>query len=659
MQFPKCLFLAMTAGTALSATALAQQSDTVIPNDRAIPVQRGMIQGGSYAPAGGYSQRVDLDVYDVGIPSESGGGWASSGVNVYDDVVVGGPYTSNANPLILNGIAMGFIVPANATAADDHLYTRLSFYPDHTPTGPVNPYGGTPVVWNLDWGAGWSAAAGFISYYPASVTFNGSVTLTNTDVFNGGATDKTLGLKKELFLDAAFTRYANDWQIVRRTNIPAVGTSMNLVVGTSDFAAWFTAVTGVTNGDIAFGSFSGGTAANNRATYTALQGTGFAVAAPTPVEFDFGALADGTTNRTNITVANAGYKWFKVTLAQGAVDGLGKFFDLDGEGSGADFSIGVFDGTDNTSATWGQVVAFDADTGSGTNPMLSFGMGRRAAVGDGRQYDGRNFFNGAAGLNAGTYYIAVAPAGSTFSNGFVVTPGPTGGTAQLHLRTNVNGAPLAASVAPTMLAGDDLTPSPLVAPGQQFVAAAMNAYEPRWIHFTTCRDATDAAPVTIDYTGSDVAGFSMTMFNGAGNFQFQVTSAANGLPPSTVFNSSNPLPAGSYYMALSYQGVQTQPNNPTSDGRWHLRGTTGNNGFNFGGAVLVSNADCALACGTSDFNGDGDFGTDADIEAFFACLAGNCCATCYAGGSDFNADGDFGTDADIESFFRVLAGGPC
>jgi len=64
-------------------------------------------------------------------------------------------------------------------------------------------------------------------------------------------------------------------------------------------------------------------------------------------------------------------------------------------------------------------------------------------------------------------------------------------------------------------------------------------------------------------------------------------------------------------------------------------------------------------CGTSDFNGDGDFGTDQDIEAFFACLAGSCCATCFSGGSDFNGDGDFGTDQDIESFFRVLGGGAC
>jgi hypothetical protein len=65
----------------------------------------------------------------------------------------------------------------------------------------------------------------------------------------------------------------------------------------------------------------------------------------------------------------------------------------------------------------------------------------------------------------------------------------------------------------------------------------------------------------------------------------------------------------------------------------------------------------APACGTADFNGDGDIGTDADIESFFACLAGNCCLAC--GSSDFNADGDIGTDADIEAFFRVLAGGTC
>ena len=63
-------------------------------------------------------------------------------------------------------------------------------------------------------------------------------------------------------------------------------------------------------------------------------------------------------------------------------------------------------------------------------------------------------------------------------------------------------------------------------------------------------------------------------------------------------------------------------------------------------------------CGSADFsNGDGDPGTDADIQAFFACLAGNCCPTC--GSADFNDDGDVGTDQDIDAFFRVLSGGSC
>jgi hypothetical protein len=62
-------------------------------------------------------------------------------------------------------------------------------------------------------------------------------------------------------------------------------------------------------------------------------------------------------------------------------------------------------------------------------------------------------------------------------------------------------------------------------------------------------------------------------------------------------------------------------------------------------------------CGSADFNHDGDTATDLDIEDFFACIAGNCCATC--GSADFNGDGDSATDADIEAFFRVLAGGTC
>jgi uncharacterized membrane protein len=75
--------------------------------------------------------------------------------------------------------------------------------------------------------------------------------------------------------------------------------------------------------------------------------------------------------------------------------------------------------------------------------------------------------------------------------------------------------------------------------------------------------------------------------------------------------------------------------------------------------VLNATTPPGPVCATADFDGDGDSGTDADIEAFFACLAGSCCAGCWHLGADFNADGDSGTDADIEAFFRVLAGGAC
>jgi hypothetical protein len=65
------------------------------------------------------------------------------------------------------------------------------------------------------------------------------------------------------------------------------------------------------------------------------------------------------------------------------------------------------------------------------------------------------------------------------------------------------------------------------------------------------------------------------------------------------------------------------------------------------------------ACGSADFNCDGDYGTDADIEAFFECLGGNCPHFPCTNTADFNGDGDVGTDADIETFFRVLAGATC
>jgi probable HAF family extracellular repeat protein len=85
----------------------------------------------------------------------------------------------------------------------------------------------------------------------------------------------------------------------------------------------------------------------------------------------------------------------------------------------------------------------------------------------------------------------------------------------------------------------------------------------------------------------------------------------------------------------------------------------GNGGPYFDRRVWIAHLPQPPRCGSADFNCDGDPGTDADIEAFFACIAGNCPAPPCASNADFNGDGDSGTDADIEAFFRVLAGQPC
>jgi hypothetical protein len=646
------------------ASPLAKQNDRVIT--QAFPVDLSMIQGGGYARnQGGYGQRVDLEAYQVGIPSETGGDFRASGTNVYDDATFAGPYTSNATPLVLNGMSLGFNLPTVFPSPNgDHMYTRVTFYANHDgPTVPAgtNPYSGATVVSNLDWGAGWTTGAtpGSVRYYPSSVTFGATIaTLSNADVFAGGPTDRTAGVKIETYADAAFTIRPTDWALSRR------GLFTACKVGSTDPFGWLSNAAIVPTGEIPNSTDgttrSGGPDATNaRGTFMGFQGTGFTIAPPNPT--DLGTLADGTTNRTGITVADNTVAWFKIVVpALGGIDGNGTFVDIDTEGSTGDLAVAVYDGN-SAAATFGNVAAFDRDSGSGTQGQLSFGMGRRAAVADGRQYDGRNAYNGAAGLAAGTYYVAIAPNGSTFANGFSVTATGTGGTGQLHFSTNATAGALAASVAPVPIVGDDLIPNPLVAPGAQIVSTPMNAGDPRWLRFATCQAADAVNTVTLNWAGTSSAGFSATLFDNSGNFVFQEVFAGAGQPPNVVFDGvTNVLPAGTYYLAMTYAAVQTQPNSPTTNGRWHLRSTQQNNGFAGAGEIDVVNQSCAPAGGcTADFNCDGDIGTDADISAFFACLSGTCPAAPCANTADFNNDGDVGTDGDIASFFRVLSGGPC
>jgi hypothetical protein len=141
---------------------------------------------------------------------------------------------------------------------------------------------------------------------------------------------------------------------------------------------------------------------------------------------------------------------------------------------------------------------------------------------------------------------------------------------------------------------------------------------------------------------------------------YQVGYVNLGIPGSTSSASLWSGTASSWEnlsLALTGSWSNTVAQSVWSDGTTlYVAGSGFHNTANRNEALLWSRP-LPPSCGSADFNHDGDSGTDADIEAFFACVAGNCCSQCDS--ADFNGDGDVGTDADIEAFFRVLAGGSC
>jgi hypothetical protein len=375
------------------------------------------------------------------------------------------------------------------------------------------------------------------------------------------------------------------------------------------------------------------------------------------------------------TLANNGVAWYCVTLPTGALDGNLRYIDFDTNGSGADVAIGLF-----TSA--GIKIAVDDESGGSGQALLSAGIGRRTNTSGNvgaLDYQGWNFLYttfvaapygapfGFAGLPAGTYYVAVATAatGAVFGDGFFANGGGAGGSATLRIRTNVSNGALNPSDPPAAtrivgLSNED----PIVSPGGVSAEAALFSPNLQWFDVQLCHDADAGNPVSFQVSSSPATeppGKAIYVFDTAGNLK---GSATGGRPstPSVNFGGSDPfLGAGRYYIALAFNYTGTDVDvapTPSTNGRFHLRPRVNDGGYTMAATVMVPWSGCATFCCLSDYDGDGDVGTDFDIQAFFSCLGGNCCATCPPD-ADFNCDGDVGTDADIEAFFRVLAGGQC
>ncbi|MFZ4575957.1 MAG: hypothetical protein ACOYN0_16330 [Phycisphaerales bacterium] len=625
------LLLVLAAGACVAPAAFAQTSDDTANLPAARPITLNDIQGGDYARTT-YGERVDLVVYDPGIGADTGGGFAGpvNSRGAMDDVVFGGPGATG--DVVVNGIAWGVWIPA--VGFSDQLYMKVSFYDTYdttlqtvvTPVNDPTTGAGAPVVWNLNIGAGYAAGAGAGLFYADPVTFTGNVTLT--DAFIG--VDRLVGCKLELFTDAALTVPADGHAVMRRAN------NTGNVVGTTNVQGYYAGV--VANS--AINAVSGGTLSGGgrRGTYVALQGTGYAP--PRPTREILPALADGVTSSSS-SVATGGVKWYTITLNGDATDPFTQFLDADTEGSATDVAIAVF-------SSVGDLVAFDRDGGSGTNSQLSFGIGRRAAVGDGSQYDGRNYLVGSQGLPAGEYDVAVAPADATFADGWGVASTSAGGTFTLRFNTNVNGTPAAASVLPPITTDLD-TGGPITVPGAPIAAVDFAPYQVNWYKVTTCNPATAAEPVGFDMLGSDSFGNTVAVYDSFGALMGSST-APTGNAPELVFDGTTlALPAGTYYVAHAYNGQDIGTN------RWHFRSTAGDNGFAIGGTVNVLWVACGGGCAWqadgcfADYDNSGGIDGD-DVIAFFA--------DWDAGASCADADASTGTDGDdVIAFFGAWDAG--
>jgi hypothetical protein len=377
------------------------------------------------------------------------------------------------------------------------------------------------------------------------------------------------------------------------------------------------------------------------------------VSLPSPLQADLGCIPD-TGVSSSSSVAGGGVKWYQLCVQGDVQDVFQQFLDIDTEGSSGDVSVALY-------ATNGSVVATDDGSGSGTNDQLTFGVGIRAAVGDGLQYNGRS-----GQFLAGTYYLAVAPSGSAFDFGFAVTAAPGGGGAfRVNVATNTNGSPLAPSVAPASVDVGD------VSNGAESSSQDIGVRGVVWYKFETTFDTATTldhwVDITLDGPGHNAAGDPHAhLFDASGNLvamdddsgtgtlsQFSFShsvidggpadrpASGDGLP---LAGQNGDLAAGVYYIGIGTYEVTSL----ASGSRWHLRGT--NTATTTTALRFVTGAPTCPPC-AADFNLDG--GVDGgDIETFFtAWEAGDTCG-------DTNLDG--GVDGgDIEAFFSVWEAGGC
>lgn len=299
---------------------------------------------------------------------------------------------------------------------------------------------------------------------------------------------------------------------------------------------------------------------------------------PPPSTIPLGNIANGVTTQ-NVTIPDNGVAWYSVNLGDVIGDPNQTFLDIDTEGTSGvpGTSIALFDNQ-------GNLLTSDEEDGSGALSQLTFGFCRRPAVGDGRQYDGRD-----GDVVAGTYFIGVGVTGTAWAAGPAASSTSTGGSAVLNIRTNAsaNGPGTAPTpIQPNIDSGNDF--GTLQPPGVQSAPIAAGPRDVTWYKFTIPGGTNATNFLDIDTVPTDLGtDTEIGLFNAAGVLVAEddddndvnlsmLTFGASGSPrpangAGLEFDGRDGnLPTGTYYLAVGLF------NNFFQDG-WCSRTNSGSN----------------------------------------------------------------------------------
>jgi hypothetical protein len=657
----KSALLVGIAGLAVSGAAFGQ----VITDDTPVTQHGiGLLHKNPANPA--FSSRVLAHVYGPSTqPTADFRGWNGAGTlpqRAGDDIDFSPGAGANGSdgvggPLTLTGAYFAVVAVADGTV--DFAISVYDVFGGWT----TGTFPGTTFIDGIIF-TGFAVDGGFVNFFspatgPAGIPDFGAG--NEFPVAVGAGTD-AFGLV-EILTAGTTDLHPTDW-VPATANLPTAGSTDSQRWGdTNDDEL----ITGAPGGE----EINVGGSGNRRAVYFGFEGD--APLQPPVAEAwnATGCLLNGTSTRT-AAIPAGGIKWFRVCLSQSADDELFRYVDIDTEGSTTDVDIALYGADGNLIGVNG------IDRGSGNNAMISTGVGRRAGVVDGDQFDGW-----AGDMDAaGDYYVAVGNQGSTFGGAFSAAGAGAAGSTPVNINTNYLTSTNDPSVIP-VLNGTDyniLGTGTSLIPGDNFGTAydldANTVNSVRWSIFTIDNAVcASGGSLVFDFEtlSTPIADIVAWVFDANGNI---VGFGDDGLgtPPNVnkpdisfgAGGNSGDLAAGTYYLAVAlFDADNSDLQAVAGDDRFHVRGRSAS-GLD-GGANINYTPGAGTTCGPTvvcdsiDFNNDTSFFDPTDIDAFLSAFSEGPCipetATCND--IDFNNDTSLFDPCDIDSFLLQFSEGPC